>query len=292
MASIRELRANWERQRQRGTAIVERAQARRGSESLLSAALEAAELDRRRAGGLIAGGIAFRAFLWLLPTALLATGALGVVRDAAHEQPDVIARRLGLGGVVGGSVAGAVDQSSQSTTLLLLSGAVLTVYFGVSLVRALRIACVVAWDLPLERRPYLLRDGVLISMALVTQLTVSAVASAHRGYAGRTGIGVTIAVALLGCALWLGIELLLPHGDSPITALIPGVLVMVLALQLLYIATIYYFSHRLATSGDLYGSLGVAATLLLWLFVIARVFVLTMFLDAALWKRTQLRRAR
>jgi uncharacterized BrkB/YihY/UPF0761 family membrane protein len=92
--------------------------------------------------------------------------------------------------------------------------------------------------------------------------------------------------------LWLGIELLLPHGDTPVSALVPGVLVMVLALQLLYIATIYYFSHRLATSGDLYGSLGVAATLLLWLFVIARVFVLTMFLDASLWKRTQLRRAR
>ena len=116
--------------------------------SVLGAALEAMELDRLRAGGLLAGGIAFRAFLWLLPTALLATGVLGLIRDAAHESPDVVARRLGLGGVVGSSVAGAVDQSTRGTALLLASGLVLTVYFGVSLVRALRIACIIAWDLP------------------------------------------------------------------------------------------------------------------------------------------------
>ena len=66
---------------------------------------------------------------------------------------------------------------------------------------------------------------------------------------------------------------------------------MMVALQGLYVATIYYFAHRIETSGDLYGPLGVAATLLLWLFAIARVFVASMFFDAALWRRTQRRRA-
>jgi uncharacterized BrkB/YihY/UPF0761 family membrane protein len=64
---------------------------------------------------------------------------------------------------------------------------------------------------------------------------------------------------------------------------------MVAGLQALYLVTIYYFSHRLATSGDLYGSLGVAGTLLLWLYVIARLFVASMFFDAALWRRKRQR---
>jgi uncharacterized BrkB/YihY/UPF0761 family membrane protein len=291
MPGIRKARARWEKERDRGSALVARVQERRDSDSPLGAALEAIELDRLRAGGLLAGGIAFRAFLWLLPTALLATGVLGLVRDAAHEQPDVVARRLGLGGVVGSSVAGAVDQSSRGTALLLASGLVFMVYFGVSLVRALRIACVIAWDLPFERRPHLLRDGVLISAALVVQLSCSAAASALRSHAGGLGesVGVTVAVALLACVLWLGIDMLLPHGDAPITALMPGALLMVAGLQLLYLVTIYYFAHRLATSGDLYGTLGVAATLLLWLYVVARLFVATMFFDAVLWKRKRLR---
>ena len=248
------------------------------------------EFDRLRAGGLLAGGIAFRAFLWLLPTALLATGVLGLIRDAAHESPDVVARRLGLGGVVGSSVAGAVDQSTRGTALLIASGLVLTVYFGVSLVKALRIACIIAWDMPFERRPHLLRDGVIISAALVIQLSCSAAASSLRNHTDTAGsIAVTVAVALFACVLWLGIDVLLPHGDAPVTSLIPGALLMVAGLQALYLVTIYYFAHRLATSGDLYGSLGIAGTLLLWLYVIARLFVASMFFDAALWKRRRLR---
>ena len=167
MAWMRETMLRLQEQRARGTTTLRRVQEERGPNSLLAAAVEAVELDRQRAGGLIAGGVAFRAFLWLLPTALVASGALGVLQDAAHENPDVVARKLGLGGVVASSVAGAANQSSRSTFLLIAFGLVLMLYFGVSLVRALRIACVVAWELPLGRRPHLLRDGVIISLALV-----------------------------------------------------------------------------------------------------------------------------
>jgi membrane protein len=291
MRDVHGARQRLRAQRDRCSALQARIEERRGSDSFVGAALEAIELDRRRAGGLLAGGIAFRAFLWLLPAALLATGVLGVIRDTAHEDPDVVARRLGLGGVVGSSVAGAVDQSSRSTVLLLASGAVLMLYFGVSLVRALRIASVIAWDLPAVRRPHLVRDGAIISAALSAQLACSAAASSLRGYAGPGSILVTIGVAAFACALWFGIDVLLPHGDAPFTALVPGAIMMMVALELLYLATIYYFAHRLSTSGELYGPLGVAATLLLWLFVIARVFVATMFLDAALWQRGQRRRS-
>lgn len=289
MPWMRETVLRLQEQRERGTATLRRVQEERGPNSLLAAAVEAVELDRERAGGLIAGGVAFRAFLWLLPTALVASGALGVLQDAANENPDVVARKLGLGGVVASSVAGAANQSSRSTFLLIAFGVVLMVYFGISLVRALRIACVVAWELPLGRRPHLVRDGVIISLALVAQLAAGGVASALRGDAFGH-VWVTVAAAAFACAVWLGIAALLPHGDAPISALVPGALIMMVALQGLYIATIYYFAHRIETSGDLYGPLGVAATLLLWLFAIARVFVASMFFDAALWRRTQRRR--
>jgi hypothetical protein len=47
---------------------------------LVDAALEAGEIDRRRAGSLLAGGIAFCVFLWLLPAALFAAGVTGLFR--------------------------------------------------------------------------------------------------------------------------------------------------------------------------------------------------------------------
>ncbi len=72
----------------------------RDQHDLVDAALEAADLDRRRAGGLLAGGIAFRAFIWLLPATLLATGILGIVHRASPESPQELATDSGLGGVV------------------------------------------------------------------------------------------------------------------------------------------------------------------------------------------------
>src|SRR3954454_1223871 len=47
--------------------------------ALVDAALEAGDLDRRRAGSLLAGGIAFRIFLWLLPAALFAAAVVGLL---------------------------------------------------------------------------------------------------------------------------------------------------------------------------------------------------------------------
>ena len=120
---------------------------------LVDAALEAAELDRNRAGGLLAGGTVFRAFVWLLPMALLTTGLLGLVRDFSVENPETVAREVGLAGVIANAVGSASSQSSSATALLIAIGVVLTVYTGMGFVRALRVAYVLAWGLPLGRRP-------------------------------------------------------------------------------------------------------------------------------------------
>jgi membrane protein len=262
-----------------------RVDALRDENTIVDAALEAAELDRRRAGSLLAGGVAFRAFLWLLPAALLATGSLSLFHRVGGGEPATVVHEVGLVGVVASSVAGASQQSDTATALLLAIGAGFTVYFGMSLVRALRVAFVLAWDLPFGRRPALLRDGVLVSLALLAQAGSSAAASWLRGQAGVAGVLVTVAAALLGSAIWLGVQLLLPHGDAPWTALIPGTVLIYVCLQLLHVATVYYFAGKIESEGHLYGSLGIAATLLLWLYVMARTIVAGGFVNAALWRR-------
>jgi uncharacterized BrkB/YihY/UPF0761 family membrane protein len=286
MSRIQDAKLRLQEQRERSSATLKRVQEQRGPDSLVACTVEMVDLDRRRAGGLIAGGIAFRAFLWLVPTSLFAAGVLSFFRDTSHERPDEVARKLGLGGVAASSVADAVDQSNRHTIVLIALGAFFMLYFGLSLLRALRIACVLAWELPPVRRPHTLRDGAIVSLALLAQLTAGATASALRS-GGAGDIWITVASAAFTCAIWLGIAQLLPHGDAPISALLPGAAIMMIALQALAIATVYYFARRIETSGNLYGPLGVAATLLLWLYVIARVFVASMFLDAALWRRRQ-----
>jgi uncharacterized BrkB/YihY/UPF0761 family membrane protein len=183
---------------------------------LVDAALEAGDLDRQRAGSLLAGGIAFRVFLWLLPAALLIAGAAGLVRPSGSAQPEHVARTLGLGASVAAIVRQATRDSDKGAAPLLAIGIGLTLYMSMSLVRSLRVAHVLAWGEPLRRRSHLLRDGALLSVALLTML------AAETGIAylrHRVGFAVSLALALipiaLGGGIWVAVSLLLPHGQAP-----------------------------------------------------------------------------
>jgi uncharacterized BrkB/YihY/UPF0761 family membrane protein len=252
---------------------------------LVDAALEAAELDRNRAGGLLAGGIAFRAFVWLLPMALLTTGVLGLVRDFSVEDPETVARQVGLAGVIANAVGSASTQSHSATALLIAIGLILTVYTGMSFVRALRVAYVLAWGLPLGRRPGLLTDGVLFSIAIIGQLAASAAGAWLRSATTLGGLVAAIAVPLIGAGIWWWIAWRLPHADAPLRALLPGTLLIYAGLEAMHALTAYYFAGKLGAAPRLYGSLGIAATILAWLYIIARLIVAGGFLNATLWYR-------
>lgn len=252
---------------------------------LIDAALDAVDLDRRRAGGLLAGGIAFRAFIWLLPAALLTTGVMGVVHRVSARSPETVAVDSGLGGVIADSVAGASKQSGQATAVLIVLGAVLTVYTAMTLVRALRLAFVFAWGLPIVRRRGLVKDAALFSLAIIAQLALGGVASWVRSQSTPGGIVTGLIVPAGGALIWLWISWRLPHAEIHWTALIPGTILIYVGLQLMHVATVYLFAGRLAHSGRLYGSLGIAATLLLWLYLVCRLIVAGAFLNATLWYR-------
>jgi hypothetical protein len=127
--------------------------------TLVIAALQAGELDRRRAGSLLAGGIAFRVFLWLLPAALFVAALGGLVQPSGDASPERVAQDLGLAASVAGTVAEATRQSDRGAVALIAIGITLMLYTSTSLVRALRIAHVLAWEEPFRRRARLLRDG-------------------------------------------------------------------------------------------------------------------------------------
>jgi uncharacterized BrkB/YihY/UPF0761 family membrane protein len=259
----------------------------RAEHELVEAALQAGDLDRRRAGSLLAGGIAFRVFLWLLPASLFSAGVVGLLRPSGSASPDHVAHTLGLGASVTAIVRQATRQSHEGTALLLVIGVVLTLYASISLVRSLRVAYILAWEEAFGRRPHVLRDGAVLSLALFSLLLLETGIAYLRH---RVGVGASLLLSLvpivIGGGVWVGISLLLPHADAHWRALLPGAAVFAAGMAVLHFATIYYFSPKLAKAPALYGSLGTAATLLVWLFVIARIVVASAFLNATLWRRS------
>ena len=55
--------------------------------------------------------------------------------------------------------------------------------------------------------------------------------------------------------------------------------------QLVNIAVVYYFVPKIGRSTELYGTLGTAAVLLVWLYILARLITSGAFLNATLWER-------
>jgi uncharacterized BrkB/YihY/UPF0761 family membrane protein len=49
--------------------------------------------------------------------------------------------------------------------------------------------------------------------------------------------------------------------------------------------SVYILARRVASASELYGSLGVAAALLLWLYLLGRLVVAAAMLNATLWDR-------
>ena len=95
----------------------------------------------------------------------------------------------------------------------------------------------------------------------------------------------TIAVAAGFAGVWLLISLRLPHRGAHWTALVPGALAFGLGLGVIQLFAIYLLApYALAQQGT-YGVLGLAAALLLGLFVIGRLIVAAAEINATLWQR-------
>ena len=78
---------------------------------------------------------------------------------------------------------------------------------------------------------------------------------------------------------------LLPHRAERWPDLLPGALLLAVGFQLVQVAVVFYFAPKLERSSELYGVLGVAAVLLVWLYIIARLATAAAFLNATLFER-------
>ncbi len=268
---------------QRARQEFERAQEQHVSVRL---AVEAFEKDRARAGGLLAGGLAYRVFLWQIPLALFLVSAFGLVTQLADEQPSDLARRVGMTAALAGSIAKAVSVSESGRWWLLILGAVLTVWAGRGVYRGVRLVSELAWDAR-GRPASSLKASLLVTgfglLVIGLQLFLPNVTESL----AVPGILRFVLGLVLASAISLGVLWLLPKDDASWTALVPGAILFGVSMRALGLAAATYFAYRLDHSSDLYGALGIAIVMMLFLFLVARVFVAAQFLNATLYRRRQ-----
>ena len=96
---------------------------------------------------------------------------------------------------------------------------------------------------------------------------------------------LTLAIAGLYLAAILWVSTVLPSRAAAWRAFLPGAVLVAVGTQLVHLLVALYLAPRLGRSSELYGALGAATVILLWLYLEARIFVGAAFLNACLWER-------
>jgi membrane protein len=255
------------------------------NERLPGAPLVVAALERERlaAAGLLAGGLAYRLFFWLVPLGLVLASVLSFWVDEDRVGLQDAARNFGISGAATQSAMKAISEQHHARWYLLLAGLVLLVWFGIGVIRALNVAHSIAWNIRPERLRRPLFAGVAFSGIVISLIAVSASTQFLREEYGVTGLWLTVAlfVFYLGAVLWIMDKL--PHRSASWRDLLPGALLVALGTEVIHLVVVLYLVPKLGHSSELYGALGSATVILLWLYLLARLLVAAAFLNAALW---------
>jgi uncharacterized BrkB/YihY/UPF0761 family membrane protein len=207
-------------------------------------------------------------------------GLLGAVTDFDPEAVDEGSKAVGLQGVLTGVLQDGARQSGWWYAILI--GLFGTLYAGIGAVRALRVSHAAAWAVPVERmRSPLKASGALLGIALGL-LGIAWLVGLLRERSGGGGLLATFLMVGVYFVLWLRISVRLPRRDVSARALVPGAVIVAIGLECLHIFTVYYLADKAERAASVYGTIGAALTLLLWLFIVARLTVAAAVTNAEL----------
>jgi membrane protein len=268
----------------RAQEVARRAEKARADHKTLDGAFEAVARDVEVGGGIIAGALAYRFFIWLLPFALVLVAGLGIAADAAGDSPVDAAKTLGLAGLVSQSVASAASGANRWYALIV--GVPVLLYLTRSVLRALIGAHRLVWTDLRAAAPRPTPKATLRLLGLMLAFFVlSGLAGAARAWSTGLGLVVTLLMIVPYTGFWLLVTLRLPHRDAGWKALLPGAIAFGIGIELIQVFTAFVIAPMSLSKQGTYGALGIAAALLFGLYLIARLVVGAAVINATLWDR-------
>jgi uncharacterized BrkB/YihY/UPF0761 family membrane protein len=247
------------------------------------------ELDANVGGGILAGAVAFRLFLFMVPFVYIVFTVLGAIARATGQDPAQVSRSVGIAGILASAVV-KIDEQSAWTQVALILGAIVTLFItSGALMKALYVVHWLIW-----RVHRIVPAGLAPRLALIGfTLIASALSVAVNQLRASSGVaGAVLAVLIITAvsfALWWWVSWKLPHAPCPARALVPGALLMAVGADVLDLLTVYWIGNLVARKTNTYGAVGIAVAVLLWVYILGRIIVGSAGLNAALWYRRQSR---
>lgn len=252
--------------------------------------VEAAKRWLSTNASILAGHLAFRFFLFLVPTSLIVVSALGFAA-ASTDLEEAANDSMSLGGPLSHALAETGAQAQGSRLQLGAAGLVGLTIAGLSLVGALRAVFGAVWGISPKAHK---RSRFLTLFGLIVLVAIFYAANALRRRLVTEGLIFTtfgIAAMVVVSGLFIGaLSWLLPRRASRLIDLVPGAIVGGVGLTLLNVGAAWYFTDKLETQSQTYGAIGVTLTLLTYLFFWGEIIVLSAVANAVWFDRADILR--
>jgi uncharacterized BrkB/YihY/UPF0761 family membrane protein len=259
---------------------IEEARARHRSVDVAFATIER---DSEIGGSLLAGALAYRLFVFLLPFAVFVVVGLGLYAGATDQSTAEVAGEIGMTRIIATQVSSAASDSAR-WWVLVVSVPVLAYAIG-QLYRSIAIVHALAYDGSGRAVKLLPRSIGLFGLAVIGQAVAVNVATAlSRGSIFAVLLGIAIGVVSVS-ALWLGVTELFPHATASLTERIPGAVLYGVGTLALYLFNAVVIGWLIEEREDSYGALGAAAALLFSLYLTGRLIVASAALNAVVLGR-------
>ncbi len=276
------------RLRLRGQAQVERftdwLEHRRVEQIPVDLAVQYYERDRDSFASVLGAAVALRLFLFFIPVVVVIVSLVLLV--AGQDGIKNLTEQAG----VTGSLAAQVDQATRTTrntTIgVILAGLWLMVWAGRSLTKVLAACAAGAWGLGGRRGKITLRMAVAVTTLVLGILIAAGLLNRIKEEQGIAVVTTSwlVTVVIYGVG-WFLVSLALPRRTRDPGALLPGAVLVGAALAGLQWVMQFYLPTRLEHSTAMSGTLGVSVAALGYMFLIGRLMVSSLILDAVIYDR-------
>lgn len=261
---------------------------RRHESRVLETLLGSAELERAAGGGLLAGAIAFRFFLFIVPYVFVVVFGLGIGADVADADVQDVARSSGISGLAATAIQSGADASTLTRSVTVAVALVAFLVGARNLVATLWVAHALLWRIPLQKPRHPARSALALIAGFTLLTVLLPVAHALREVsvpAWMIGLALYTAAPV---GLWLLTSLRLFAKPPGVTwrHLWPGAVMFGAGVQALHLVTVFWVARSIESKSETYGAIGAALTILLWAYLLGRLVTSCAALNATLWRRS------
>lgn len=238
-----------------------------------------------RQGMLLASAVAFRMFLWLMPLALIVAGVLAGISTAYPDAPLLATQATGVTGTASQHIAEALADGHETWWAAVAIGLVAFVWTSRTLLRNLSLVSSHLWQVrpPRPKQAQVVLSTVVFAGTWLPLLVLGAVVVARVDGAVPGGWVLAVGFETGLCALtWLVVSSRLPDRRASWQDLVPGALLFGAGMSGMHLVSRVYLPTRIEHSAALYGSLGVAGAILVWLLVFGQLVVGSILVNVVL----------